>query len=95
MKMSLKKEERIEIRVSVEDKEVFKKAQELSGDRTFSGFIIRILRMQAERIISERDKIIASDRDRKIFFDTVFGDQEPNEKLVAAAKRYKSRFTAK
>jgi uncharacterized protein (DUF1778 family) len=38
MQVQLNKEERIEIRVSAKDKDRFKKAQELSGDKTFSSF---------------------------------------------------------
>lgn len=94
MRTQVNKDERIEIRVSSRDKGLFKRAQELSGDKTFSSFIVRVVRMQAEKIISEKDKILTSNRDRKIFFDAVFGDHEPNENLVAAAKTYKSKIAS-
>ena len=32
-----------------------------------------------------------SDQDREVFFDSVFSNTKPNENLVAAAKRYKSK----
>lgn len=91
MTTPLNKEERIELRVSAKDKSIFKKAQELSGDKTFSSFIIRIVKQQAEEIVAEHNRIIASEKDKQVFFDTVFGDNEPNQNLLAAAKRYKSK----
>ncbi|MDN5211270.1 DUF1778 domain-containing protein [Fulvivirgaceae bacterium BMA12] len=95
MESQINKDERIEIRVSSQDKRIFKRAQELSGDKTFSSFIIRVVRMQAESIISEKERILASNRDRKVFFDAVFGNQEPNKNLATAARRYKSKITSK
>lgn len=85
------KDERIELRVSSADKRIFKRAQKFSGDKSFSSFIIRIVRKQAEEIISKNDKIIASEKDRQIFFDAVFGNKKPNQNLIEAAKRFKSK----
>lgn len=90
METQLKKDERIEIRISDQDKRIFKKAQKLSGDKTFSGFIIRAIRIHAEHIIAKEELILASKRDREIFFDAVFGDHVPNNQLIAAAKGYRS-----
>lgn len=91
METQLNKDERIEIRISSHDKKIFQKAQKLSGDKSFSSFIVRIVKEQAEEIVAKNDRIIASENDREIFFDTVFGDSEPNENLVEAAKKYKSQ----
>lgn len=91
METQLNKDERIEIRISSHDKKIFQKAQKLSGDKSFSSFIVRIVKEQAEEIVAKNDRIIASEKDREIFFDTVFGDSEPNENLVEAAKKYKSQ----
>lgn len=92
METQLNKEERIEIRVSPKDKEIFKQAQKLSGDKSISGFIVQ---KQAENIIQEKESILASNRDRKIFFDAVYGNMEPNENLVKAAKKYKTKALSK
>lgn len=90
METQLNKDERVEIRISSHDKKIFQKAQKLSGDKSFSSFIVRIVKQQAEEIVAENDRIIASEKDREIFFDAVFGESEPNENLVEAAKKYKS-----
>lgn len=94
METQVNKDERIEIRISSQDKSIFKRAQKLSGDKTFSSFIVRAVRIHAEHIISEKERILASNRDREIFFDAVFKNQQPNENLVEAAKRYKSKVTS-
>ncbi len=91
MKAQLSKDERIEIRVSSHDKRIFQKAQKLSGDKSFSSFIVRIVKQQAEEIVEKNSRIIASERDRQIFFDAVFGESTPNSNLVEAAKKYKSQ----
>ena len=95
METQANKEERIEIRVSSHDKKIFKKAQKLNGDKTFSSFIISAVRKQAQHIIAENERILISNRDRKIFFDAVFEDHEPNKNLITAAKKYKSIIASK
>lgn len=91
MNTQLNKDERIEIRVSAQDKRIFKKAQKLSGDKTFSSFILRVVRQEAEEIVAKNDRVIAGDRDRQIFFDAIFSNQKPNQKLRNAAQNYRSK----
>jgi uncharacterized protein (DUF1778 family) len=85
------KNERIDIRVTPEEKDMFLKAQKISGDRTFSGFITRIIKNKSIEIIEEQQRILASERDRKVFFDALFSDEEPNQRLKEAAERFKSQ----
>ncbi len=94
MEAPINKDERVEIRISSYDKRIFRKAQKLSGDKSFSSFIIRIVKEQAEEIVAKNDRIIASERDRKKFFDAVFGNSNPNQNLIEAAKKYKSQTTS-
>ncbi len=91
----LNKDERIEIRISSYYKKIFQKAQKLSGDKSFSSFIFRIVKEQSEEIVAKKDRIIASERDREIFFSAVFGDNKPNQSLTEAAEKYKSQTTIK
>jgi uncharacterized protein (DUF1778 family) len=91
METPLSKDERIELRVSSTDKKIFRRAQKLSGDKSFSSFIVRIVKKQAEEIVAKSDRIIATEKDRQVFFEAVFGDTKPNQNLVEAAKRYKSK----
>ena len=91
MEAKLNKDERIEIRISSQDKRIFQKAQKLSGDKSFSSFVVRVVKKQAEKIVAKNDRIIASERDRDIFFDAVFGERKPNSNLIEAANKYKSQ----
>jgi len=86
------KDERIEIRVSSEDKGIFQRAHELSGERTFTAFIINVLKDKSREIIEKNNRILATDRDRRIFFESIFSDQQPNETLREAAGRYKKHI---
>lgn len=95
METQKNKDERIEIRISPYDKRIFQKAQKLSGDKSFSSFIIRVVKEQAEEIVAKNDRIIASERDREIFFNAVFGESEPNPNLVEAAKKFKFQTSLK
>jgi uncharacterized protein (DUF1778 family) len=91
MEAQISKDERIELRVSSADKRIFKKAQKLSGDKSFSSFVVRIVKKKAEEIVAKNDRIITTEKDRQVFFDAVFSNTKPNQSLVAAAKRYKSK----
>ncbi|MBR9859310.1 DUF1778 domain-containing protein [bacterium] len=91
MEIQTNKDERIELRVSPSDKRMFKRAQRLSGDRSFSSFVVRILKKEAEEIVAKNDRIIATEKDRQVFFDAVFGNTKANQNLVAAAEKYKSQ----
>ncbi len=91
MDVQSSKDERIELRVTSEDKKIFRRAQKLSGDKSFSSFIVRVVKQQAEEIVAKNDRIIATEKDRNVFFDAVFGNSKPNQNLVEAAKRYKSK----
>lgn len=95
METQLNKVERMEIRVSSHEKRIFQKAQKLSGDKSFSSFIVRVVKKYAEEIVSKNDRIIASERDREIFFEAIFGDIKPNQNLFEAAEKYKSQFKQK
>lgn len=90
MKTKTRKEDRIEFRISPEEKALFRKALLLSGDKTFSGFVTRIVRTKSIQIIEENERILASERDKEIFFKAVFANQEPNKTLTEAANKFKS-----
>ena len=85
------KNERVEIRISSYDKQIIKRAVKLSGDSSLGSFIVRVVKAHAEDIISRSDRILVSEKDRKVFFKAVFDDAKPNSNLINAAKRYNSQ----
>ena len=89
MDTSLKKkgDSRIEIRVSNEDKELFEYASKLRGFKSFSEFLRVILTKESKAIIAEEKRILASKRDKQIFFNALMGkEQKPNQDLISAIK---------
>ncbi|MDR9449381.1 MAG: DUF1778 domain-containing protein [Psychroflexus sp.] len=88
MKSQTTKGERIEIRVSSNEKSILKRAQELEGDSSLSSFALKILKEKAGAIIEKNDQILASNRDREIFFEALYSDIQPNEALLSAVKNY-------
>ncbi len=89
MKTQIKKDDRIEFRVAPEEKKMFRRAQKLSGDKTFSGFVTRIVRTKSIQIIKEKERILASERDKEIFFKSIFADSNPNKTLSEAVDKFK------
>ena len=79
---------RIEIRLTAQDKALFKRAQVISGDKSVSSFILRIVKNHAQRLIAENDRILVSERDQKVFFEAVMGEVEPNAALKQAFARH-------
>lgn len=80
---------RFDTRLPKEQKEFFEEAVVLGGYRSLSDFVISSAMEKAKIIIEERKNLLASKKDREIFFDALLNPSKPNEKLKAAAKRYK------
>lgn len=81
---------RIEFRVSKQDKKLFENASAIRGYKSFSEFARVTIAREARAIVEEENKVLASQRDRKIFFDALMGKEEkPNEALVSAITDYK------
>ena len=79
---------RIEIRLTAQDKALFKRAQVLSGDKSVSSFVLRIVKNHAQKLIAENDKILVSEGDKAVFFKAVLGKVEPNAALKKAFDRH-------
>jgi uncharacterized protein (DUF1778 family) len=88
MKSAEVKQSRFELRLSVEDRLFFEKASAISGYKTFSSFVISALREQAKKIIRDEEQILASKKDKEIFFNAILSDVEPSEKLKQASQKY-------
>ncbi len=84
---------RFDIRLSKEQKMFFEKAAFLGDYRSFTEFVIKAVQEKAKKIIAEKEKIIASQRDSEIFFDAIVNSSKPNNKLIKAADKYKNHLT--
>ena len=80
---------RFDARLSVEQKRIFEKAAKLEGYRSLTDFVLKILQAEAFAIIEKHSATLASERDKKIFFNALISPRKPNAKLRAAARKYK------
>jgi uncharacterized protein (DUF1778 family) len=79
---------RFDTRLPLEQKQLFEKAAILGGYRNLTDFIIATVQEKAIEIIEERERIIASQRDKELFFDTLLNPPKPNDDLRSAKDKY-------
>lgn len=85
-----KSSSRVEFRISAEDKELFEYAKTLMGYSSFSEFVRHVLTKESKAIIEEKNRILASKRDKEIFFNALMGKEEPpNNALIDAINYHK------
>ncbi len=84
-----KRQERIELRVTSEVKELIEYAATLRGE-TITAFATRALAREAEESINDHQAVRLSAEDSMAFARALFADSEPNENLKKAARRYQS-----
>jgi len=86
---TLKQEKaRFDTRLPKEQKQFFERAALLGGYRNLTDFVIATVQNKAKEIIEEREKIIASQKDKKVFFDALVNPPKPNKDLLSAKEAY-------
>jgi uncharacterized protein (DUF1778 family) len=87
--LALSGKARFDAKIPKVQKELFEYAASLGGFRTLTDFIINAVQEKATVIIQQHNTILASEKDREIFFDALMNPPGPNQKLRDAAERYK------
>jgi uncharacterized protein (DUF1778 family) len=80
--------QRVEARVTAEQKELYRLAADLEGC-SFTDFVTRALDSAAENAVQRRQVIRLCVRDSRAFVDALLNPGEPNERLCRYARRYK------
>ena len=81
--------ERLEARITPEDKRTLERAAELSG-RKLTDFVVSAAREAARDTIQRYEGMVLTDvRDREAFVSAMLAPPAPNDKLRAAAARYR------
>ncbi|UPT69738.1 MAG: DUF1778 domain-containing protein [Flavobacterium sp. JAD_PAG50586_2] len=80
--------DRIDVRISKEQKELIKYASELLGFKSLSEFIIYCVNAEANKVISENSIVLNTIEDKKIFLETILNPPKPNDKLKEAQSFY-------
>ncbi|HQO04379.1 MAG TPA: DUF1778 domain-containing protein, partial [Spirochaetota bacterium] len=87
MKSKNNKNDRIDVRVSSDVKQLIEKAAQYRG-LSISAFATAVLVENAKQVIEESNTISLSEGDQEIFIQAL--DRAPGTSLLRAAKRYKS-----
>ncbi len=88
MDTTINEQARFNARLPKEQKQFFEKAALLGGYRNLTDFVILAVQEKAQKIIQEKEQIIASNRDSQIFFDAITKSKKPNEALTNALNDY-------
>jgi len=81
------RDERLEARISRDQKALFQRAAELQG-RTLTDFVIASVHDAALRVIEDMQTIRLNAGDSRAFAEALLNPREPNTRLKTAAKRY-------
>jgi uncharacterized protein (DUF1778 family) len=80
--------DRIDVRITKQQKELIKYASELSGFKSLTEFIVFCVSKEANKVIIENNQILRSIEDKKLFLDTILNPPSPNTKLKEAHLNY-------
>lgn len=83
--------ERLEARISAEQKAMIQRAAELQG-RTLTDFVIASAHEAAVRAIDEVETIRLNEAESRAFAEGLLDPREPSDRLRAAARRYVETF---
>ncbi|MCX2429614.1 DUF1778 domain-containing protein [Pedobacter sp. GR22-10] len=86
--MAITIDDRIDVRISKEQKELIKYASELSGFKSLSEFIVYHIQAQAHKIIKDTNTILNTIEDKRVFLDAILNPREPNAALKQARLNY-------
>jgi uncharacterized protein (DUF1778 family) len=76
--------DRIDVRISKEQKELIKYASALRGFKNLTEFIVYCINTEAHKIINENSVILNTLEDKKIFLNAILNPPEANDKLKKA-----------
>lgn len=88
--MSTLSKDRIDVRISKEQKEFVKYASELRGFKNLSEFVVYCINTEAHRIVKDNNLIVETIEDKKIFLDAILNPPAPNDNLRKAQLNYKN-----
>jgi uncharacterized protein (DUF1778 family) len=84
------KRERLEARITPEQKALFQRAADLAG-RSLTDFVVGSAQAAAEEIIRTHQVLELTARETEAFSAALRNPPAPNERLRAAADRYRAR----
>ena len=86
-----RKQERLEARISQDQKRLIERAAELRGT-TVTEFVIASAQQAAADTIKDFEVLTLRDQARKVFVNAILNPPLPNQAARAAARRYKAQL---
>jgi len=86
---------RFDARLTRSQKDLFEEAARIKGFKSLSEFVIHTTQEAAAVIVERHHAILATERERKVFFDALTNPPKPNKALAQAAKSYQKFVAAK
>lgn len=80
--------DRIDVRISTEQKELFRKASVISGFKNLTEFIVHCVYKESKSLLLEESQILKNEEDKRIFFNSLLNPPSPNARLIKARKNY-------
>jgi uncharacterized protein (DUF1778 family) len=88
---AMPKPERLEARVTREQKQLIEHAAGLEG-RTITDFLVASAQSAAKQVIHEHEVLTLNAKEREVFVQALLNPARPTEKARQAARRYKESF---
>lgn len=86
--MATQVNDRIDVRISTEQKELFKRASVISGFKNLTEFVVHCVYKESKNLLIEESQILKSEEDRRIFFNALLNPPSPNAQLKKARLNY-------
>lgn len=87
--MSTLSKDRIDVRISKEQKEFFRYASELRGFKSLSEFVIHCVFVESNKIVKDNNLIVNTLEDKERFIEAILNPPSPNANLMSAQLNYK------
>jgi uncharacterized protein (DUF1778 family) len=92
MRATIKKT-RLDASMSEELRDLLATAARISGFSTVSEFVLQASREKAMDVMKEHETILATEQDKKIFFQAIVNPEPPNKRLRKAADKYMKKVS--
>lgn len=86
---------RLELRLTKQRKAYFEEMAAMGGFKNLSDFIMHAAETQAKAIEADHHRILATAKDRKLFFSALLNPPKPNAALKKAFKAYQGAIKEK
>ena len=86
---------RFDTRLSRSQKDLFEKAARIKGFKSLSEFVIHTTQEAAIVIVEKHNSVLASEKDKEVFFGALIHPSKPNKALIHASRIYSKKVAGK